>query len=227
MAGGGYPAPGRFLSPPPEDPIWTVTQEDIQAAANQSPNSTPGPDGIPFQVWRKLGSLAAECIHNAYLVLATPQGADTMMTEHPEFNASDVVFLPKAVTGTDTQLGEYCTPEDTRPLNIANTDNRLLSNAVRMRLEPILDKLISPMQWGFLPGRSLLSNVVDIDEGMTTAALCQEEGAALLFDFKAAFPSVLHSFLMEVLRHRSSAAVDALPRRSVHQQHLLVGPWRE
>ena len=98
---------------------------------------------------------------------------------------------------------------------------------VGVTLEPILDKLISPMQWGFLPGRSLLSNVVDIDEGMTTAALCQEEGAALLFDFKAAFPSVLHSFLMEVLRHRSSAAVDALPRRSVHQQHLLVGPWRE
>ena len=94
-----------------------------------------------------------------------------------------------------------CTPEDTRPLNIANTDNRLLSNAVRVRLEPILDKWISPMQQGFLPGRSLLSNVVDIDEGMMTTALCQEEGAALFFDFKAAFPSVLHSFLIEVLRH--------------------------
>ena len=57
------------------------------------------------------------------------------------------------------------------------------------------------MQRGSLPGRSLLSNVVDIDESMVTTALCHEEGAALFFDFEAAFPSVLHSFLIGVLRH--------------------------
>ena len=145
--------------PPPGDPLWTVTQEDIQAAINQSPNTTPSPDGIPFQVWRKLGPLAAESIHKAYLVLATRKVRTPMMAEHPEFNSSDMVFLPKAVSGADAQMGESCIPVDTQPLNIANTDKRLLTNAVRLRLEPFLKKWTSPMQRGFLPGRSLLSYV--------------------------------------------------------------------
>ena len=34
-----------------------------------------------------------------------------------------------------------------------------------------------------------------------TTALCHEEGASFFFDFKAAFPSVLRSFLIGVLRH--------------------------
>ena len=187
--------------PPPGDPAWVVTRQDIQRALDRSPNSSPGPDGIPFLAWRTLGPVAATALFEAYQVLSSPRGSDVMLAEYPDFNASDMVFLQKSISGTHDTAGDFCIPEDTRPLNIANTDNRLLANAVRLRLEPVLDAWISPMQRGFLPGRSLLSNVLDVDEGMMTTALAHPAGAALFFDFKAAFPSVLHSFLLGVLRH--------------------------
>ena len=82
-----------------------------------------------------------------------------------------------------------------------NTDNRLLASAARIRLEPILDEFVSPCQRGFLPGRSLLANVVDVDEGAMEVSLTQERGALFLFDFRAAFPSVSHRYVFAVLSH--------------------------
>ena len=52
-------------------------------------------------------------------------------------------------------------------------------------MEPILERWISPMQRGLLSGRSMLSNVIDVEEAMMHTALTEEEGAAFLFDFKA------------------------------------------
>ena len=85
-----------------------------------------------------------------------------------------------------------CKPEDTRPLNITNTSNRLLANAVRLRIEPILERWITPMQRGFLSGRSMLANVVDVDEQMMISALEDNDPAAIFFDFEDASPSFLY-----------------------------------
>ena len=86
-------------------------------------------------------------------------------------------------------------PGDTRPLNVVNCDNRILANAVRLRVEPLLAEWISPQQRGFVPGRSMLANVVDVDHAMMRAALCNDAGVAVFFDFNAAFPGVSHDFL--------------------------------
>ena len=47
----------------------------------------------------------------------------------------------------------------------------------------------------------MLVNIIDVDEAMIGAALHASNPAAVFFDFKAAFPSVLHSFLLGVLKH--------------------------
>ena len=57
----------------------------------------------------------------------------------------------------------YYTADHTRPLSIVNCDNRLVASAMRIRWEDILDNWVSDLQRGFLPGRSMLSNVIDID----------------------------------------------------------------
>ena len=61
----------------------------------------------------------------------------------------------------------------TRPLNITNCDNRIINNAVRFRIEPSLDQHLSRAQRGFVGGRSLLSNVIDIDERMIASVLAK------------------------------------------------------
>ncbi len=64
----------------------------------------------------------------------------------------------------------------------------------------MLEKIISDMQQGFLSGRCMLSDVIDIDWNAMTVSLKDARGVMLLFDFKAAFPSIAHSFLKDSLK---------------------------
>ena len=111
-----------------------------------------------------------------------------------------MVFLPKKASGEVNGV-EYYLPADTRPLSIVNTDNRVLASAVRLAIEPALDAVVSEAQQGFLPGRSLIKNVLDIDEAMRNFALAEGRPAAIFYDFKAAFPSISQSFLLNTLKH--------------------------
>ena len=60
--------------------------------------------------------------------------------EYPIFISGDMDFLQKYIIGVDETHGGFCAPEDTRPLDITSSDRRLLANAVRLRIEPILEK---------------------------------------------------------------------------------------
>jgi hypothetical protein len=97
-----------------------------------------------------------------------------------------MVFLPKKIAGCDPLLGDFYTAADTRPLVIINTDNRIIANAMRILLEPIFDKWISPMQRGFLPGRSMLANICDIEFAAQRVMLQKEKGCTLLFELDIA-----------------------------------------
>jgi hypothetical protein len=104
-----------------------------------------------------------------------------------------MVFLPKLPAG---ELGWAA---DTRPLNIANGESRLLANTVRLSFERAMSEWASEMQRGFLLGRSILLNVLEVVHRMQLISLKGQGGAAVFFDFQAAFPSVVHDFLLEVL----------------------------
>ena len=192
--------------PAPDDPQWALRREDVYQAIESSPNSRPGPDGIPFLAWRRLGPLGVDIIFDALQVItisSTDHSIDDLLSQGDTdllLNASLLVFLPKSVSGIDPAHGEYYLPEDTRPLNVVNCDNRLMANAVRFRIEPIVARWASPSQHGFLPGRSMLSNVLEVDHALMRTALFHDTGVAIFFDFKAAFPSISHHFLRRVLR---------------------------
>ena len=63
-------------------------------------------------------------------------------------------------------------------------------------MEPVLDNAASDEQHGFLAGRSLIKNVMDVEGDMMAAALTGEHPAAIFYDFQAAFPSLSQHFLL-------------------------------
>ena len=118
-----------------------------------------------------------------------------------KFNLGILCCLPKKVAGTHSTLGDYYTAADTRPLSIVNTDNRIIASAMKLAWEPIFNKWVSDSQRGFLKGRSMLANILEIDEVAMTISLTEAYGGMVLFDFKAAFPSIEHEYLFKVLEH--------------------------
>ena len=92
------------------------------------------------------------------------------------FNLDLLYCLPKKASAVHENMGEYYTPSDTRPLSIVNTDNRIIASAMRLTWEPIFNNWVSKVQRGFLKGRSMLANIIDIDEASTTASLTERCG---------------------------------------------------
>ena len=64
-----------------------------------------------------------------------------------------------------------------------------------MAIEPTVEQLVTEDQRGFLGGRSMIANLVDVDEAMHLYAASSSDAVALFYDFAAAFPSIAHLLL--------------------------------
>ena len=115
------------------------------------------------------------------------------------FNYARMVFIPK----TDDE--EYCEPVaaepgDLRPLSLSNCDHKLVCVAVCCSLRRICDSTVHEAQRGFRKGKQLTDNVLSLNaftkRHLILGALLP---AQILKDIKAAFPSVLWSWVVFVL----------------------------
>ena len=202
---------GCFITGLPDkgDSKWVISRKHVSKAIACSRNSMPGPDGIPAYAYKVLGHIAESILYDVVCCLGSESHRDLLLDAYRDrcgeeahaFNDSLLCCLPKKPCEIDPEFGEVYAGEDTRPLALVNTDNRIIASAARRCWEPILDKrYISIHQQGFLKGRLMINNILDIDYNAMSVSLLHDKGALLLFDFKAAFPSVSHDFLIHSLR---------------------------
>ena len=89
----------------------------------------------------------------------------TMMRGRPAplcFNDSFAVIPPKSATeADDSQVTRAA--EDTRPLNLKNTDNKSLAGVINTKLSRPIAAWSEKAQRGFVKGRQGLDNIVDVD----------------------------------------------------------------
>ncbi|MEO1374953.1 MAG: reverse transcriptase domain-containing protein [Cyanobacteria bacterium J06635_10] len=85
-----------------------------------------------------------------------------------------------------------------RPLGIASTKDKVVQQAVHLIIEPLFEPLFSPRSHGFRPGRSCHSALKEIDLFWTNTIWLLE------FDFKQAFDTLNHRYLMAQVANRFS-----------------------
>ena len=90
-------------------------------------------------------------------------------------------------------------PDCTRPISVVDASNRILASIFRVALDRCVGDRVSAMQRGFLTGRPMLRNDIEIDWAAQKISLLSNTGAILLFDFRAAFPSMNHAFMWKSL----------------------------
>ena len=156
-----------------------LRRQHVQEALRLSNDSSPGPDGLPYGAWRALGELAVNVLHGAFQEMVSETGGERVRHHYADFNESLLFFLPKALESPTGGEAAAFPASGVRPLNVTNCDNRLFASAIRLVLEPAIEPLIISDQRGFLPGRSMIANLLDVDEAIAQVAAEGEAGLAL------------------------------------------------
>ena len=87
-----------------------------------------------------------------------------------------------------------------RPVTILNTDYKILTKVLANRLQPLLEKIITSDQVGYIKGRQITENIRIINDIMSYTDLKHISGFIALIDFEKAFDSVEWPFLLKTLK---------------------------
>ncbi|KAG1674738.1 hypothetical protein FOA52_013574 [Chlamydomonas sp. UWO 241] len=169
-----------------------VTPAEVRAAATHSkPGTAPGPDGIPVDVWRKLGEPAFELLAAVFTAVGATGGTP------PGFLDGVVASIYKAKNAADA--ANY------RPLTMLGSDYRILAKVLATRWTPLLSAMVGPEQTAFLAGRRISDNIclTQMLPGLLAANAAEgvgPTGAALaLLDFRKAYDTIDRGFLIAVM----------------------------
>ena len=156
-------------------------------------DSAPGPDGIPYSCYKALARYSAMLLYKANLVLLA--GGIISMA----FNFQRGVFIPKnsPTDGLDPRADEL------RTLGLKNSDIKAITGANIKQFDLIVAQNVTSIQRGFVMGRQLVLNVVDLDtitRALANLGFFPLETILALWDFLAAFPSLRHAWVLLVFR---------------------------
>jgi len=174
------------------------TEEEMRALMSKMPNTAPGLDGIHYSFWKHL-----------IRTLATLQSSDVpprtfwsafadLTGDIAERGSSRAGFKDTNVSlfykkGDPTLVSNY------RPISSMNTDCKMYTNLINMRLAPWAVAKLHPDQKGFVPGRLMNEHTRLASE---VAHLCDATGTPgfiVGLDQAKAYDRVDQSWLLQVL----------------------------
>ncbi len=170
-----------------EDLDKPITLEELGQTLKGCKESAPGPDGIPYRVyktyWEVLGPFSLNCWNQSRERGILPESQ----------RMSSITLLPKE--GKDTsQIGNW------RPITLTNCDLKIYTKLLANRVSRVLDKIIHPSQTAYIPGRSVHDNLRMFE---FYRSYCQEhniDGILMSMDAKKAFDSVDHNYMFTTFK---------------------------
>ena len=184
----------KYTRPVPPDLTWRLDRVQFGELVARPRDGAPGPDGLPYAAWRLAGVGLVDVLFNAYVAFLDGQPL-------PEgFNNCLLVFIPKGDDIHDKNIVAR-TPALTRPISLSDSASKFFALAVNYPLAQAAQVTVHPRQRGIVAGRSITDNILEIEGfGQSYAIAEADDPAILLFDLKAALPSLAHQWLFVTLR---------------------------
>ena len=170
---------------PPIDVFYSITIQEVAEAIKSSPrNKSPGPDGIPFEVYRLFSSSITPVLTKLF------NQCIEMTSLLPGANESIVVTLHKK--GDIHDLANW------RPIALSNSDLKIFTKILANCLNLHASKVLSPNQYGFIQGRSIHNNINLVANVLRESST---QGALCFLDQEKVYDCVDWNFLSECLKH--------------------------
>ena len=185
----------------------SISEEDVLKALKKSSNDkAPGLDGIPVELWKLLNDQYTSAKKND----------DDIDNKKKKCNIIWIltqVFKDIESHGTDTnaKFNEGCVspiykkkdPENIanyRPITLLNTDYKIFTKALSIKLAAAAPEIINTDQAGFIQGRSIFDQVKTTKLVIDYMEKTNKPGAIVALDQEKAYDKILHPYLWEVLR---------------------------
>eukprot|EP00253_Pinus_taeda_P011936 PITA_11936 len=160
-------------------------EEIINIVWSMEPNKAPGPDGFSIHFY----GICWEIIKTDLMRMV--QGFMRKEKVGGGINSTFLALIPK-----ENNPGTF---DRYRPISLCNSSYKILAKLMANRIKPLLQKLITPAQEGFVKGRHILENVIQVQEALHSIQLRREQGMLIKLDMCNTFDRVNRSFLYRVL----------------------------
>lgn len=157
-----------------------------EAVREMKVNTAPGPDGFSTVFFKNFWQQERGDIFEMLQQLG--------QLDIARLNYGILVLLPK-IKG-DNQIKQF------RPIYLLNVIYKIMTKVLTIRLNAIINKVISVAQTTFIPGIYILDGVLIIHEILQELRVKKKRGIILKLDFLKAYDKVNWSFLQDVLKKK-------------------------
>ena len=167
--------------------LQVPTREEIkQALFSIDSIKTPGPDGYDAGFFKKYWDIIQNDFQASIIEFFT-QGKLLRQINH-----TFIALIPKIDDPTQTQ--------HFRPISLCSTIYKTIAKIIVNRLRPLLDRLVSPVQSAFIPGRLIHDNILITTETMHKFRKVKGKTAwvALKLDMKKAYDRLEWDFIKKL-----------------------------
>jgi hypothetical protein len=165
------------------------SEEEIQAAINSMvKNKAPGPDGIPVEFYQACWPIIKKDIMNIFYDWKLG------VLDLYRLNFGMIILLQKAPDADVIQ--KY------RPICLLQVLYKWLTKVATLRVEPFMNKLISPCQTAFIKRRNIMDGVMSLHEILHEAKRKKQQGVVLKLDFEKAYDKVDWNYLMKCISQK-------------------------
>jgi len=183
---------------PTEVSLGPFSGEEAYALKKKMPNTAPGPDGIPYDFWKRLASLLDSLQKESSpppvfwsVLLELTCDLRARGTGRLGFKDANVSLFFKK--GDPTLVLNY------RPISSMNTDCKMYTNLVNARLAPWAVAKLHEDQKGFVPGRLMKEHTRLASEVAHLSDASGSPGYIVSLDQAKAYDRVDQAWLLRVL----------------------------
>ena len=164
-----------------------LNNTDLLNALKTCSDSSPGPDGIPYSVYKTYWDTVGPVILDSWKYSVQTE------TLPPSHYKSIITLLPKEGKNTNDI-------KNWRPITLSNCDSKIITKALSVKISKVLDSILDVSQTAYIPGRSVADN---LRSNFYMKNLCDSkdlDSVLISLDAKKAFDSVSHKYIEETLR---------------------------
>lgn len=164
-----------------------ISLEELKAALTElNKNKCPGSDGLCPEFYIRFWDLVSP-----HLFKSLSYSVDNGLLS-TEQRRGVITLVPKK--DVDRRL-----VANWRPITLLNTDYKILTKVMALRLQTVLDTIVNKNQTGFMKGRFIGDNIRVIHNAIHILGSTKSDGFLAVLDFTKAFDSVRWEFIVVAL----------------------------